>query len=592
MVILNIIDSWRVIIQNSYAFESKRNVGFMEKRKKLPIGIDSFEKIRRDNFFYVDKTKLIEQLLEQWGEANLFTRPRRFGKSLNMSMLRYFFEIGTDPSLFDGLYIAEKKELCEEYMGKYPVVSISLKGVNAENFADACSFLIKIINAEARRLQFLEDSDRLNKSDKQLFQKLLDSGMDQSTLIYSIRELSELLEKHYGEKVIILIDEYDVPLAKANERGYYQEMVLLIRNLFENALKTNDSLKFSVLTGCLRVAKESIFTGLNNFKVYAITDVDFDEYFGFTDAEIRDMLHAYELDAHYETVKEWYDGYRFGKVDVYCPWDVINYCDSHISDPNLSPKNYWTNTSGNEVIRHFIESVKEEKKLTRMELEQLVNGGVVQKEISQELTYKELYDSMDNIWSTLFMTGYLTQRGEPNGNRYNLVIPNREIRNIITDHILKLFKDDVEKDGEMVGRFCDALLEGKPELVEQLFTAYMKKTISVRDTFVRRPTKENFYHGILLGILSFKAGWLVSSNREAGDGFSDIMISIYDSDVGIIIEVKYAEDGDLEAECKKAIDQIETKSYEEAFLDADVRKILKYGIACNRKQCRVILAEE
>lgn len=564
----------------------------MEKRKKLPIGIDSFEKIRRDNFFYVDKTKLIEQLLEQWGEANLFTRPRRFGKSLNMSMLRYFFEIGTDPSLFDGLYIAEKKELCEEYMGKYPVVSISLKGVNAENFADACSFLIKIINAEARRLQFLEDSDRLNKSDKQLFQKLLDSGMDQSTLIYSIRELSELLEKHYGEKVIILIDEYDVPLAKANERGYYQEMVLLIRNLFENALKTNDSLKFSVLTGCLRVAKESIFTGLNNFKVYAITDVDFDEYFGFTDAEIRDMLHAYELDAHYETVKEWYDGYRFGKVDVYCPWDVINYCDSHISDPNLSPKNYWTNTSGNEVIRHFIESVKEEKKLTRMELEQLVNGGVVQKEISQELTYKELYDSMDNIWSTLFMTGYLTQRGEPNGNRYNLVIPNREIRNIITDHILKLFKDDVEKDGEMVGRFCDALLEGKPELVEQLFTAYMKKTISVRDTFVRRPTKENFYHGILLGILSFKAGWLVSSNREAGDGFSDIMISIYDSDVGIIIEVKYAEDGNLEAECKKAIDQIVIKNYEEAFLDADVRKILKYGIACNRKQCRVILAEE
>lgn len=592
MVILNIIDSWRVIIQNSYVLEAERNVGFMEKRKKLPIGIDSFEKIRRDHFFYVDKTKLIEQLLEQWGEANLFTRPRRFGKSLNMSMLRYFFEIGTDPSLFDGLYIAEKKELCEEYMGKYPVVSISLKGVNAENFADACSFLIKIINAEARRLQFLEDSDRLNKSDKQVFQKLLDFGMDQSTLIYSIRELSELLEKHYGEKVIILIDEYDVPLAKANERGYYQEMVLLIRNLFENALKTNDSLKFAVLTGCLRVAKESIFTGLNNFKVYAITDVDFDEYFGFTDAEIRDMLHAYALDAHYETVKEWYDGYRFGKVDVYCPWDVINYCDSHISDPNLPPKNYWANTSGNEVIRHFIESVKEEKKLTRMELEQLVNGGVVQKEISQELTYKELYDSMDNIWSTLFMTGYLTQRGEPNGNRYNLVIPNREIRNIITDHVLKLFKDDVEKDGEMVGRFCDALLDGKPHLVEQLFTAYMKKTISVRDTFVRRPTKENFYHGILLGILSFKAGWLVSSNREAGDGFSDIMISIYDSDVGIIIEVKYAEDGDLEAECKKAIDQIVIKNYEEAFLDADVRKILKYGIACNRKQCRVILAEE
>ena len=572
-------------------FVSERQVWFMEKRKKLPIGIESFAEIRKEDFYYVDKTQVIEQLLEQWGKANLFTRPRRFGKSLNMSMLRCFFEIGTDPSLFDGLYIAENKTLCKEYMGKYPVISISLKGVNAENYDDACSFLIKIINAEARRLQFLGDSSRLNPSDQELFQKLLDSGMDQSTLIYSLRELSEILEKHYGEKVIILIDEYDVPLAKANERGYYEEMVLLLRNLLENALKTNESLKFSVLTGCLRVAKESIFTGLNNFKVYSITDINFDEYFGFTDTEVRDLLYAYGLDAHYETVKEWYDGYRFGTVDVYCPWDVINYCDTHIRDPKSPPRNYWANTSGNEVIRHFIESVKEEKKLTKMELEQLVNGGVVQKEISEELTYKELYDSMDHIWSTLFMTGYLTQRGEPNGNRYNLVIPNREVRNIITDHILKLFKDDVEKDGEMVSHFCDALLEGKPELVEQLFTAYMKKTISVRDTFVRRPTKENFYHGILLGILSFKTGWLVSSNRETGDGFSDIMISIYDSEVGIIIEVKYAENGDLETECQKAIAQIQTKKYEEPFLDADVRKILKYGIACNRKQCRVLLEE-
>lgn len=564
----------------------------MGKIKKLPVGIDSFEKIRKNDFYYVDKTMLIEKLLDKWGEANLFTRPRRFGKSLNMSMLRYFFEIGNDPALFDGLYISQNKKLCEEYMGKYPVVSISLKGVNADNFDDAYSFLVKIINEEARRLQFLEDSDRLKKTDKELLEKLLDSQMDRSTLIYSIRELSELLEKHYGKQVIILIDEYDVPLAKANEQGYYNEMVILIRNLFENALKTNESLKFAVLTGCLRVAKESIFTGLNNFKVYSITDVDFDEYFGFTDAEVREMLQYYGQDNHYEVVREWYDGYRFGKIDVYCPWDVINYCDRHISNPGLPPQNYWTNTSGNEVIQHFIDSVNEEKKLTRMELEQLVNGGIVQKEISQELTYKELYDSMDHIWSTLFMTGYLTQRGEPSGNRYNLVVPNREVRNIITERIMKLFKDDVANDGEMVNNFCNALLDGKPETVEQLFTAYMKKTISVRDTFVRKPTKENFYHGILLGILSFKGGWMVTSNKEAGDGFSDIMVRIDDSDTGIMIEIKYAEDGDLEAACCKALAQIQTKRYEEAFFEADIHKILKYGIACNRKNCRVLLEND
>lgn len=565
----------------------------MERIKKLPVGIERFEEIRKEDFYYVDKTKLIEQLLDKWGKANLFTRPRRFGKSLNMSMLRYFFEIGNDPALFDGLYISQNKALCEEYMGKYPVVSISLKGVNSDTFEKAKAQLVKVINREARRLQFLLESEMLTERDKQLFSDLLERDMDEDTLACSLQELSELLEKHYGKQVIILIDEYDVPLAKANEQGYYNEMVILIRNLFENALKTNESLKFAVLTGCLRVAKESIFTGLNNFKIYSITDVDFDEYFGFTDAEVREMLQYYGQEEHYDIVKEWYDGYRFGKIDVYCPWDVINYCDRHISNPKLPPQNYWINTSGNEVIQHFVDSFNAtdsgEKKLTRMELEQLVNGGIVQKEISQELTYKELYDSMDNIWSTLFMTGYLTQRGEPNGNRYNLVVPNREVRNIITERIMKLFRDDVEKDGEMVNNFCNALLNGKPETVEQLFTAYTKKTISVRDTFVKKPTKENFYHGILLGILSFKGGWMVTSNKETGDGFSDIMVRIDDSDTGIVIEIKYAEDGELEAECCKALEQIQTKRYEEAFWEADVHKILKYGIACNRKNCRVLL---
>lgn len=380
----------------------------MQSRKKLPVGIEDFAEIRTEEFYYVDKTKLIEQLLEKWAKVNLFTRPRRFGKSLNMSMLQHFFEIGTDPSLFEGLYIAQNHQLCKQYIGRYPVISVSLKGVNASNYEDACRMLTRVVNREARRLQFLSESEKLISEDKRLFQQLLADEMNIGTLTSSIQELSELLEKHYGEKVIILIDEYDVPLAKANEQGYYDDMVLLLRNLFENALKTNSSLKFAVLTGCLRVAKESIFTGLNNFNVYSITDVDFDENFGFTDDEVRQMLHYYGQDEHYETVKEWYDGYRFGNVDVYCPWDVINYCKAHISNTRLAPQNYWSNTSGNDVIRHFIDSSYTEKELTRIQLEQLVNGAVVQKEITQELTYKDLYDSPDNIWSALFMTGYLT----------------------------------------------------------------------------------------------------------------------------------------------------------------------------------------
>ena len=563
----------------------------MGKKKKLPIGIDNFEKIRKDDFYYVDKTKLIEQLLEKWGEANLFTRPRRFGKSLNMSMLRHFFEIGADPSLFDGLYISQRTELCKNYMGKFPVVSVSLKGVESSSYEGACRLLGKVINEEARRLGFLEKSKKLKESEKAIFGELLKPDMREDVLAYSIRELTELLEKHYGEKVIVLIDEYDVPLAKANEQGYYDEMVLLLRTLFGNALKTNESLKFAVLTGCLRVAKESIFTGLNNFKVYPLTKVVFDECFGFTDEEVKEMLHYYQQDSHYDTVKEWYDGYRFGKVDVYCPWNVINYCDEHLDDPMAEPQNYWSNTSGDDVIKHFVDSIYTGKEVTKPELERLVNGGAVQKNISQELTYKELYGSMDNIWSALFMTGYLTQRGESEGNQYNLVIPNQEIRNIITEHIMGLFKEDVSKDGQMVNEFCNALASGEADIVEKLFTEYMKKTISVRDTFVRKSTKENFYHGILLGILSFKGGWMVKSNKEAGNGFSDIMIWMDDSDTGIVIEVKYAEAADMETECKKALEQIAKNQYEEVFQEEGIHRVLKYGIACNRKKCKVLMAK-
>lgn len=557
--------------------------------KKLPIGIENFEEMRREDFYYVDKSHVIEQLLTQWGKVNLFTRPRRFGKSLNMSMLQSFFEIGKDKTLFDGLRISDNQELCEKYQGKFPVVSVSLKGINGATYEEARRFLIKTINEEARRLSVLSDSTELDETDHELLTQLKKKEMTNDSLVYSIRELTELLEKHYGRKVIVLIDECDVPLAKANENGYYDEMVLLIRNLFENALKTNSSLKFAVLTGCLRIAKESIFTGLNNFKVYSITDKSFDETFGFTDAEVKELLRYYGQEKYYETVKEWYDGYRFGNVDVYCPWDVINFCSDHLADPGLEPKNYWANTSGNSVISHFIDSVGKPQKLTRMELEQLVNGGIVQKEINSELTYKELYSSIDNLWSTLFMTGYLTQRGEPSGNRYNLVIPNREIRNIITNHILKMFKENVKDDGKTVSDLCDALLNQNPEKVELIFTEYMKKTISIRDTFARKPTKENFYHGLLLGILGFKENWSVMSNRESGDGFGDILIRIEDEDVGIVIEVKYADDGNLQGECEKALQQIIDIRYTEALEQEGIHTIIKYGIACYRKKCKVLM---
>ena len=557
---------------------------------RLPVGIEDFAEIRRHGYYYVDKTQLIEQVLNRRNKVSLFTRPRRFGKTLNMSMLQHFFEIGTDPKFFQGLSISKNNELCEKHMGKYPVVSISLKSIHADSYAKAKAQLIKLVNREARRVQFLLNSDRLTAVDKALFSELLDREMEEDTLVSSLQELTELLEIHFGQQVIVLIDEYDVPLAKANQNGYYDEMALLLRNFFENVLKTNDSLEFAVLTGCLRIAKESIFTGLNNFKVYSITDTDYDETFGFVDDEVKKMLKSLNQQDHYEEVKEWYDGYRFGNTDVYCPWDVVNYCADHLTTPNATPKNYWLNTSGNEVINHFIDSVGEPQKLAKTELERLVSGNVVRKRINETITYKELYSTIDNLWSTLFMTGYLTQRGSEDDGRYRLVIPNREIRNIVTDNILSLFQDEVKKDGQMANAFCQALMEGKEKEVERLLTAYMGKTISIRDTFVRKSIKENFYHGILLGILSFKTGWEVSSNRESGTGFSDILIEIDDSDIGIVIEVKYSDDeNQLESDCREALKQIKDRDYPQKLRNAGFHKILKYGIACQIKTCKVLV---
>ena len=559
-------------------------------KKKLPIGIENFEKLRQYDFYYVDKTGLIKELLQNWGEVNLFTRPRRFGKSLNMSMLKYFFEIGSDPALFEGLEISKEKQLCEEYMGKFPVISISLKAINAGCYETAKEMAVQVIQEEARRLQYLLESDRLSQKEKDTFLKLFDDDVSEGMLCSSLRVFSELLQKHHGRKVVLLIDEYDVPLAKAFEQGYYDQMIVLIRNMFEQGLKTNGNLFMAVLTGCMRVSKESIFTGLNNLRVLSIADVRFDEYFGFTDKEVREMLAYYDKSLYYETVREWYDGYRFGAVDVYCPWDVINYCDLLRSNPKAQPQNYWCNTSSNDAVRRFIEMA--DVGATKMEIEKLVAGEKITKEIHQELTYQDMYSTIENLWSLLFTTGYLTQRGEPEGRQFHLAIPNKEIREIFEMKIVDLFKENVKKDGETLDRFCEALKNGETESIQRQFQAYLRKTISIRDTFVKKNMKENFYHGILLGILGFKASWNVFSNRETGEGYSDLLITIPDEAIGIVIEMKYAGDGNLDAACKKALEQIEGNHYEEELYDEGMDDILKYGIACYKKRCRVMMKEK
>lgn len=561
--------------------------------KKLPIGIENFNKIRTEGFYYVDKTGMIKELLQNWGKVNYFTRPRRFGKSLNMNMLKSFFEIGCEKELFDGLEISKETALCEEYMGKYPVISLSLKGVNGDNFATARSMLCTVIGNEALRFQFLLQSDKLSDKEKMLYNQLTHITVNQqdsfqmpdSVLMASIKTLAVLLQKHYEQKVVLLIDEYDVPLAKASEKDYYEPMVTLIRNLFEQALKSNDSLFFAVLTGCLRVAKESIFTGLNNMKVLSITDVRFDEYFGFTDCEVKEMFAYYQLSEHYTTVKAWYDGYRFGNVDVYCPWDVISYCDALRANPKAQPEEYWSNTSSNDIIRHFLEKANS---VTKREIEQLIAGEEVTKAIRQELTYKELYHTIDNMWSVLFTTGYLTQCGEPDGRKLRLRIPNTEIRNIFTSQITEWFQDAARQDGAALNAFCEVFRNGDAKGIEEQFNKYLARTISIRDTAVRKEYKENFYHGLLLGLLSFKDAWGISSNKESGEGYSDILIEIPEEGLGIIIEVKYAEDGDMDAGCREALIQIEDRRYEEYFYDAGVQTILKYGIACYKKRCKVV----
>lgn len=550
-------------------------------RKKLPIGIENFEEFSSEDFYYADKTLFIKELLQNWGKVNLFTRPRRFGKSLNMSMLKCFFEIGRDPAPFEGLKIAREKELCEKYMGKLPVISISLKSVDGLKYDSALASLKTVIGNEAGRFRFLRDSAKLDENDKNSYNQLVNVEvkgsskytMSDDTLVDSLKTLSLLLEKHYGQKAILLIDEYDVPLDKAFQAGYYDEMVSFIRNLLGNALKTNDSLYFAVLTGCLRISKESIFTGLNNLKVHTISDVRYDEYFGFTDADVDALLEFYGLSSYKEIIRDWYDGYRFGDTDVYCPWDVINYCDELLAAPGTPPKNYWANTSGNSLILRLLEKADQ---TTKDEVEELLNGGKITKRVRQELTYREIEDSVGNVWSVLYATGYLTGRymDQADADIFSLWLPNGEIHKVFYDLVEGWFLEVTRSDTERINRFCAAFPAGDAETIQEMLSDYLWDSISVRDTAVRKNMKENFYHGMLLGLLRSQGSWRVKSNAEAGEGYSDISIQTPDR-TGIVIELKYADDGNLQKACGEALKQIEEKKYAEGMKRWGTKKILR-----------------
>jgi hypothetical protein len=567
--------------------------------KKLPVGIENFEKIITNGYYYVDKTGLIAELLQDLGEVNLFTRPRRFGKSLNMDMFKTFFEIGCNSKLFGGLKISNETEICEKYMGQYPVISITLKGVaNSNNnpinpkdapFEVAKNSLKGIIGVEATRFLFLTESDKLTQNEREAYLALTrvdDKGsytMATDALEASLLTLSRCLAKHYNKKVVIIIDEYDVPLDKAFQYGYYDQMVSLIRNLFSNALKTNNNLEFAILTGCLRISRESIFTGMNNFNVMSITDKYFSQYFGFTEEEVKTLLEYYGCGEALETTKKWYDGYHFGDTDVYCPWDVIKFCQALVKDKAAYPQNYWANTSGNDLVRRFVDKSNAQ---TKSEIEQLINGETVIKQVNQELTYREIDDSIENLWSVLFTTGYLTQHKCIDGRRYELAIPNLEVKDLFITEIEQWFKDSSKKDNDTIRKFCEAFPKADVEQIEKQLSKYLWNSISIRDTAVRSVLKENFYHGLLLGILQYEDEWIIKSNAETGIGYGDIIIKTPEK-IGIIIELKYAEDNNLDKHCKEALAQIEGNSYDAGLLSDGMDKIIKYGIAFYKKNCKV-----
>ena len=567
--------------------DAARKVGARMNNMKLPVGIESFAEMRQEGFYYIDKTGLIRDLLNNWGKVNLFTRPRRFGKTLNMSMLKSFFEIGADRTLFDGLAISKETALREEYMGKFPVIFISLKGVDGLTFEDAYGMLRLLIRSEVSRMQALLESERISEGDKKPLERILREQDTQDDILNSLKTLSALLYRHYGQKTVLLIDEYDVPLDKAFHHGYYREMVALIRGLFGQALKTNEYLQFAVLTGCLRVAKESIFTGLNNFKVLSIIDPRFDEHFGFTDAEVKQLLADYGLEQQFDEIKEWYDGYRFGDVDVYCPWDVVNHVDLLRAKPDARPQAYWINTSGNDLVKDFVD---EADATTQDEIERLVAGETIEKKVRLELTYPEVRESIDNLWSVLFTTGYLTYTEQTEDGSYRLKIPNREVREVYILQIQEWFKRSLEKERHTTQALCQALLEGDAEKASDELIMIMSGMISVLDAKAREKQKENFYHGLLLGLLRNASDWKILSNAEAGEGFSDILIEPRRKpNMGIVIEIKYAATFQgLGEACAKALEQIKARRYGERLRNEGREDILAYGIAFHKKRCKAV----
>lgn len=563
-------------------------------RKKLPVGIENFEEFSSEDFYYVDKTMFLKELLQNWGKVNLFTRPRRFGKSLNMSMLKCFFEVGTNPALFEGLKIMQERELCEKYMGKFPVISISLKSVDGLSYEAASAALRTIIGNEAGRFRFLSSSDRLSEDEKEVYAQLTEVGssrggiytMTEEVATASLKTLSQLLSKHFGQKVILLIDEYDVPLDKAFQAGYYDEMVLLIRNMLGNALKTNDSLYFAVLTGYLRISKESIFTGLNNLNVMTISEPYFCDSFGFTEDEVAELLNYYGLEDFHDTIRDWYDGYRFGNATIYCPWDVIKYAQILLKDKSAEPENYWANTSGNDLVRRLLDRADQ---TTRDEVERLINGEIVTKTIRQELTYRDVEESVDNIWSVLYSTGYLTQRGRLPGRQMKLALPNREVKELFIDLVKEWFAETTLADSARINRFCAAFPTGDVSVIQDMLHDYLWDSISIRDTAVRTNMKENFYHGMVLGLLRSQGNWLIQSNAEMGEGYSDISICTQER-IGIVIELKYADNGDLTDACTEALREIEDRKYAESLKQRGMKKIIKYGMAFCGKECMVVIA--
>ena len=568
----------------------------MKQKKKLSIGIENFTKLQTEDFYYVDKTMLIKELLDNWAEVNLFTRPRRFGKTLNMSMLQYYFEDKRDQFtgekidnsyLFEGLNIKAEGEKYTKYMGKYPVINLSLKSAKQPTYKMAYESLIDEIMKEYRRHNFILNSDKLLQSEKKIFLDISNGEAKEIEYAKSLQFLSSCLEKYFGSKTIILIDEYDVPLENAFFEGFYDEMISFIRSLFESALKTNPSLEFSIITGCLRISRESIFTGLNNLNIISILNNRYAEYFGFTAEEVEELCDYYNIQEKYETAKKWYNGYTFGHKNVYNPWSVVKYIYDVLGDSHVFPTSYWANTSSNSIVKSLIERADD---ITKGEIEALIEGKTIEKPVHEDITYDDVYDNLDNLWNFMFFTGYfkkISERMDENTQEkfVELAIPNLEVKYIFRTKILKWFNEKIKSEDLSI--LYTSIINGEVDVFQKEVNRLLKKTISFNDAY------ENFYHGFMIGLLSHMDGYIVKSNRETGDGRCDIYIkplSIFDK--AVIIEMKVCDKPkELFTKPQDALQQIEDKKYAYELNESGYEDIIKYGMAFYRKDCIIKIKE-